>query len=50
MGPVVVEVDWNCLLGLIEAYHVNIILTNEITDGVMLFFFVEASDVEAYHC
>jgi hypothetical protein len=29
---------------------VNIILTNEITDGIVLCFFVEASNVEAYHC
>jgi hypothetical protein len=29
---------------------VNIILTNEITNGIVLRFFVEASNVEAYHC
>jgi hypothetical protein len=50
MGPVVVKVDRNCQLGLIEAHQVNIILTNEITNGIVLCFFVKASNVKAYHC
>ena len=50
MGPVVVKVDRNCQLGLIKAHQVNIILTNEITNGIVLCFFVEASNVKAYHC
>ena len=50
MGPVVVKVDRNCQLGLIKAHQVNIILTNEITNGIVLCFLVEASNIEAYHC
>ena len=50
MGPVVVKVDKNCQLGLIKAHQVNIILTNEITNGIVLRFFGEASNIEAYHC
>lgn len=50
MRPVVVEVDRNCQLGLIKAYQVNIILTNEVTNGIVLCFFVKASNVKAYHC
>ena len=50
MRPVVVKVDRNCQLGLIKAHQVNIILTNEITNGIVLRFLVEASNVEAYHC
>jgi hypothetical protein len=50
MRPVVVKVDRNCQLGLIKAHQVNIILTNEITNGIVLCFFVKASNVKAYHC
>jgi len=50
MWPVVVKIHRYCQLGLIKAHQVNIILTNEITNGIVLCFFVEASNVEAYHC